>query len=133
MQRENTTVIEVTVRSDTTPELAERYTLTLDTVRTLSDSISSGSGAAILDPQASTATITIGASNNPHGQIDFQASSLFVTSDEGQMTQLTIIRQFGTFGECQSISEGCSHFEVAVKVLSASKIMSSTATTHPYM
>lgn len=99
IQRENATVIEVTVRSDTTPELAERYTLSLDAIRTLSDSISSESGAATLDPRASTATITIRASNNPHGQIDFQASSLSVASEEGLAAQLTIIRQYGTFGE----------------------------------
>lgn len=86
------------VRADATPELAERYTLTLVEVRTISDTISSGSGAATLDPQASTATITIRASNNPHGEVAFQDSSLSVTAQEGESPQFTIIRQFGTFG-----------------------------------
>lgn len=97
-QGENSTVIVVDVRADATPELAERYTLTLTEVRTVSDRIASGSGAATLDPQASTATITIRASNTPHGEVDFQDSSLFITTDEGLAPQFTIIRQFGTFG-----------------------------------
>ena len=80
------------------PELAERYTLTLLQVRTISDFISSESGAAALDPQASTATITIRASNNPHGEVAFQASSLVISTQEDSTPQLTIIRQFGTFG-----------------------------------
>ena len=86
------------VQTDTTPELAERYTLTLRQVRTISDVISSGSGAATLDTQATMATITIRASDNPHGEVDFQNSSLFVTTEEGLAPQFTIIRQFGTFG-----------------------------------
>lgn len=97
-QGENITYISVVVRADATPELAERYTLTLIEVRTISDAISSGSGAATLDPQASMATITIRASNNPHGEVAFQASSLLVTAQEGESPQFTIIRQFGTFG-----------------------------------
>ena len=88
--------------SDTTPELVERYTLTLNAIWTHSNSISSGSGSATLDSQATTATITIRASDNPHGQMDFQASSLSITSEEGQTPQLTIIRQFGTFGKTKS-------------------------------
>ena len=86
------------MRTDATPELAERYTLTLFQVRTISDVISPGSGEATLDAQATTATITIRASNNPHGEVDFQDGSLFVTTEEGLAAQFTIIRQFGTFG-----------------------------------
>ncbi len=93
------TFIQVEVQTDATPELAERYTLTLLRVRTISDAISSGSGAATLNSQAAMATITIRASNNPHGEVDFQDSSLFVTTEEGLALQLTIIRQFGTFGK----------------------------------
>lgn len=87
------------MRSDATPELAERYALTLTQVRTISDSISPGSGSATLDAQASMATITIRASNNPHGEVDFQNSSLFITDIEGAAPEFSIIRQFGTFGE----------------------------------
>lgn len=53
----------------------------------------------MLDPQASMATITIRASNNPHGEVAFQDSSLSVSTQEGLTPQLTIVRQFGTFGE----------------------------------
>ena len=88
----------VTVRADATPELAERYTLTLIGVRTISNVISSGSGAATLDSQASQATITIRASNNPHGEVAFQDNSLMVNAQEGESPQFTIVRQFGTFG-----------------------------------
>jgi len=92
-------VIYLLVRSDATPELEERFTLTLVSVSTFSDNISSSAGAASLDPQASTADISISASNNPHGQVDFQTSSLSLSLGEGLSQQLTIIRQFGSFGE----------------------------------
>ena len=98
-QGENSTVIQVEVRADATPELAERHLLSLLQVRTLSDFIAPGSGAAILDPQASMATLTIRASDNPHGEVAFQNASLFTDIQEGLAQQLTIIRQFGTFGE----------------------------------
>jgi hypothetical protein len=81
------------------PELAERYTLTLLQVRTVSEFISSQSGAATLDQQATMATITIRASNNPHGEVAFQASSLAIRTLEESTPQLAIIRQFGTFGK----------------------------------
>lgn len=93
------TLITVLVRSDATPELEERFTLTLVAIRTISAAISPGSGAATLDLQASTADITIRASNNPHGQVDFQTASLSVTVEEGQTRELIIVRQFGMFGE----------------------------------
>lgn len=99
LQEENATSIVVEVRTDATPELAEPYILTLTEVRTLSDVISSGSGAATLDPQASTATITIRASNNPHGEVVFDGSSLLHSTQEGQRPGFTIVRQFGTFGK----------------------------------
>ena len=99
-QGDNATFIDVAVRADATPELAERYTLTLLRVRTISDFISSGSGAATLEEEGRTATITIRASNNPHGEVAFQDTSLFTTNQEGSTQQLTIVRQFGTFGEC---------------------------------
>ena len=92
-------MISLLVRSDATPELEERFILTLDSVSTFSSVISSSAGAASLDPQARTADISIRASNNPHGQVDFQTSSLSVTVGEGLSQQLTVIRQFGSFGE----------------------------------
>ena len=45
------------------------------------------------------ATITIQASDAPHGVVEFQTSSVFVSSGETTPTQLTLVRQFGSFGE----------------------------------
>lgn len=66
-------------------------------VQTLSVDIV-GDGAATIDPMSNTATITIGASNNPHGIVEFQINSLDVTTDESMMLDLTIIREFGLIG-----------------------------------
>ena len=97
-QGENETEIVISVRPDPTPEIEERYTLSLITVTTISDVISPP-GAADFDEQATTSTITIRASNNPHGVVEFQQSSLFARSQDGMTVQFTIIREFGTFGE----------------------------------
>ena len=88
----------MTVRADATPETEERYTLNLVSISTLSDFISP-SGAAVLDQQGTTSSITIRASNNPHGVIQFQQSSLSARSQDGMTVEFTIIREFGTFGE----------------------------------
>ena len=85
------------VAPDATPEIEERYTLTLIDVRTTTEDIAP-SGAATLDPLATMATISIRASNNPHGVVEFQSSSLFVTIEEAAFLQLTLVRQFGLFG-----------------------------------
>ena len=88
----------VSVRSDPTPEIEERYTLELVAITTISDVISS-SGAAVLDQQGTTSSITIRASNNPHGVVQFQQSSLTAMSQEGRSVEFTVIREFGSFGE----------------------------------
>lgn len=54
-------------------------------------------GAATIG-QANVATVTIRASNNPHGIVEFLMSSLNVTTDESAMLDLTIIREFGLLG-----------------------------------
>ena len=43
------------------------------------------------------ATITVRASDDPHGVVEFQAVS--VSTDESSPARLTIVRQFGTIGE----------------------------------
>ena len=91
------------MQADTTPELEERYTLNLISITTVSDLISP-SGAAVLDPQGVTSSITIRASNNPHGVVQFQESSLFANSQDGMTIQFTIVREFGSFGEHASLS-----------------------------
>ena len=73
--------------------------MTLIATRTLSDNISPP-GHATLDPQAAMATVTIRASNNPHGVLEFQPPLLPVRVGESQLVgQITVIRQFGSFGE----------------------------------
>jgi len=91
------TTITLEVLNDATSEIAELYTVNIQSVETLSADIAS-SGAAILDQTSSTATVTIRASNNPHGIVEFQTSSLNVTTDESSMLDLTIIREFGLIG-----------------------------------
>lgn len=66
-------------------------------METLSADIAS-TGAATLDQTANIATITIRASNNPHGIVEFQMNSLNVMTDESAMLSLTIIREFGLIG-----------------------------------
>ena len=68
-------------------------------VLTLSADIAS-TGAATIDQMSDTATVTIGASNNPHGIVELQMNSLNVTTDESTMLDLTIIREFGSIGNC---------------------------------
>ena len=91
------TTITLEVLNDTTPEIAEPYNVNLVTVQTLSLDIAS-TGVATIDQMSDTATITIRASNNPHGVVEFQMNSLNVTTDESAMLELTIIREFGLIG-----------------------------------
>ena len=80
------------------PELSERYTLTLTGVRTVSTDVSP-TGYALLSNTNTMATITIAASNSPHGVIEFLQSATVLNISETTATQLTIIREFGTIGE----------------------------------
>lgn len=80
------------------PELSERYTLTLTAARTVSTDVSP-TGHALLSDTNTMATITIAASNSPHGVIEFQQGVVMLNITETTTTQLTIIREFGTIGE----------------------------------
>ena len=55
-------------------------------------------GEAVLDQLATTSTLTVQASDNPHGVVQFQPSSVTVSSDETVAVSLTLIRAFGTIG-----------------------------------
>ena len=104
LQGESTTSVILQVLADATPEIPEPYTVNITSVETLSTDISSRDGVAILDQTSSTATITIRASDNPHGIVEFQSSSLDVLTDESAMLELTIIRTFGTIGKYSLIN-----------------------------
>ena len=100
-QGEETTSIILEVLTDAMPEISEPYTVTIMSVETLSTDISSTDGVAILDQTSTTATITIRASNNPHGIIELQASSLDIVTDESAVLELTLVRMFGMIGNTQ--------------------------------
>lgn len=84
------------VTADGTPELSEVYSLSLTAVRTVSSDISQ-MGIAELNSLATMATLTVQASDNPHGVVEFQETS--VASEESSPTILTLVREFGAVGE----------------------------------
>ena len=83
------------VLADKLPEIAELFTLRLEQAMPLSSNI----GMAVLDPLGTTATLTVQASDNPHGVVQFQPESATLSTDETDQGSLTIIRTFGTIGE----------------------------------
>lgn len=97
-QRSSEANITFVVVEDLMPELSERYTLTLTAVRTISADVSPN-GYALLSDTNTMATITIAASNSPHGVIEFQQGATMLNISETTTTRLTIIREFGTIGE----------------------------------
>lgn len=60
----------------------------------------SSTGAAVLDVQSSVASITVEASNDPHGVFSIASSSLDLelTEDIGSQGYLVIDRKFGSIG-----------------------------------
>ena len=60
----------------------------------------SSTGAAVIDTQSSTASITVEASNDPHGVFSIASSSLNLelTEDIGTDGYLVIDRKFGSIG-----------------------------------
>ena len=84
--------------SDLLPEVDEVFTLTLYNVRTISADVAP-TGHATLGTMGVTATITIAASNNAHGVFEFRESAVLNVM-EGVTMEVTIAREFGTFGKC---------------------------------
>ena len=65
----------------------------------------SPTGAAAIDPQGASASINIGASDEPHGVFSFAPGSLAVATPEGNSTvQLFVERKYGAIGECEQIT-----------------------------
>ena len=94
----NITTIVFGVINDTTPKLTTPYTVQLTSVQTLSADITTPEAVAQLDPTSLLATITVNASNYPHGVVEFQQQ--YVVSDQLSPVQVTLVREYGTFGEC---------------------------------
>ena len=64
----------------------------------------SPTGAASIDPQGASASINIGASDEPHGVFSFAPGSLGVATPEGNTTvQLFVERKYGAIGKCKFI------------------------------
>lgn len=96
MQGETYKTIDLTVRNDSTPETHEVFVVELSNIQTF-DIASTGEASFI--PGKTTATISISASDRPHGVIELEAGSRMVSrSDEGNFT-LTVSRLFGDIGK----------------------------------
>ncbi|XP_071506649.1 adhesion G-protein coupled receptor V1-like [Diadema antillarum] len=81
---------------DETPETNENFQIIMSAVRTTGVS---ATGAASIDPQGSSASINIGASDEPHGVFSFAQGSLEVATPEGDRTvQLFVERKYGAIG-----------------------------------
>lgn len=64
-------------------------------------------GAAVLDSQGYEAILTVEASDEPHGVLNFASSSRIVLVQEGNKTiQLFINREYGSLGLCNSLQYG---------------------------
>lgn len=63
----------------------------------------SPAGVALLDAQGYAAVLTVEASDEPHGVLNFALSSRFVVLPEANLTvQLFVNREFGSLGLCSS-------------------------------
>uniref|UniRef100_A0ABM5FTD0 Adhesion G-protein coupled receptor V1 isoform X1 n=1 Tax=Pogona vitticeps TaxID=103695 RepID=A0ABM5FTD0_9SAUR len=81
---------------DHVPEEKEEYQVILQNIRT--EGVIS-TGAAVLDSQGDEAVLTVEASDEPHGVLNFASSSRVVLVQEGNYTiQLFINREFGSLG-----------------------------------
>ncbi|XP_077203699.1 adhesion G-protein coupled receptor V1 isoform X3 [Paroedura picta] len=88
--------IYVHLLDDHIPEEKEEYRLILHNVRT--QGVSSA-GAAVLDNQGYEAVLTVEASDEPHGVLNFAFSSRVVlVQEENKTVQLFINREFGSLG-----------------------------------
>ncbi|XP_066129903.1 adhesion G-protein coupled receptor V1 [Saccopteryx bilineata] len=88
--------IHVQLLDDNIPEEKEVYQVILYDVRTQGVPLA---GIALLDAQGHAAVLTVEASDEPHGVLNFALSSRFVLLQEANITvQLFINREFGSLG-----------------------------------
>ena len=90
--------IRIEVKTDSIPETNEEFKLVLDNVTT--EGISQ-TGGATLDPSGHTAVLLIGASNDPHGVVEFSEiiQPIRVKESDGS-AEVRIVRHFGKIGKC---------------------------------
>ena len=76
-------------------------------MRTVSDDISE-MGIAEFDSLATVATLTVRASDNPHGVVEFQ--TVQAQSEESSPITLTVVREFGMIGRLYCVSKTTLNF-----------------------
>ncbi len=85
---------DVIVRDDNSSELNETFVVELTEVEAISVDV----GEPSLDLGASTARLTVAASDKPHGEVSFSGDSVTLDAVEERENTLTIVRDFGSFG-----------------------------------
>ena len=97
MQGQNSTYIRTRVIADNTSEIDEQFQVVLRDVVT---SGISRTGAAEINSRMRTATVTVAASNEPHGVFEFQQSSRQASFQESwNIAELSVARLFGNIGK----------------------------------
>ena len=95
-QGERYKTINLTIRNDSTPETHEVFVIQLSNIQTFGIA---STGQASFIPGRTTATISISASDRPHGVVELEAGSRLVDrADENNFT-LTVSRLFGNIGK----------------------------------
>ena len=89
--------IRIEVKTDSVPETNEQFKLVLHNITTVGIS---QTGAAKLDPSGREADLLIGASNDPHGIVEFSEiiQPIRVRESDNDL-ELRIVRRFGKIGE----------------------------------
>lgn len=88
--------MDLTVRNDSTPETHEVFVVQLSNIQTF-DIASTGQASFI--PGKTTATVSISASDTPHGVVELEAGSRFVSRADEKNFTLTVSRLFGNIGK----------------------------------
>ena len=86
----------IPVKEDSNPELAESFSVELTSVEAVSLNV----GEPSLDPGASISKLTVEANDKPYGEVNLSPDSFTVEVSEGTPTNITVIRDFGSFGKC---------------------------------
>lgn len=88
--------IVLTIRNDSTPETREVFVVQLSNIQTFD--IASTAQASFI-PGKTTATVSISASDRPHGVVELEAGSRLVSRADEKNFTLTVSRLFGNIGK----------------------------------
>lgn len=95
LQGETHTSIILTIRNDSSPETHEVFVVRLSNIQTFGVA---STGHASFFPGKTTATISISASDRPHGVVELESGSRRVTRQDEKNFTLTVSRLFGKIG-----------------------------------